>query len=531
MLHPVSVTAGEIEGQMSNPIRTILLAGAATLALTGGANAAASGSSSQQQLDALQNQLYELQAQVADLKRSQSQQYADVQTQAASGVRVSLKNGRPTLATADGNFTASLRSLVQFDVAYFTQGGAVFPPSVLPSGDLSSGSNFRRAQFGIQGTVFTDWNYYFNYDFGGSSGTEGAGRIQSAYVEFAGIPNWAFRIGAYPPPAGLEDQTSSTDTIFLERNSSSDATRNLAGGDGRDAASVIYAGDRFYGALSLTGGKTADGIGTFDEQQAALGRLSALALTSSDANLVFSANGTYVFRVADGAPGPGAKRNFSISDPPEVTVDSAGVPVFSSTTGSSTVTSTLKLVNTGNINSQSVWEWGLEAGGNWKNFYGQAGYFDYEIDRRQSTVPDDPSFHGWYAQATWVLTGEARPYNKATASFTAPKPDNPFTFDNPGWGAWELAARYSDLDLNYHAGVVGLAAPSGGVRGGEQRIISAGINWYPNNVVRFALDYQHIDLSKIDAGTLDSTGLPVPYYLGNIGQKVNVVELRSQVSF
>ena len=73
--------------------------------------------------------------------------------------------------------------------------------------------------------------------------------------------------------------------------------------------------------------------------------------------------------------------------------------------------------------------------------------------------------------------------------------------------------------------------PSGGVRGGEQRIWTAGINWYPNNAIRFALDYQRIKLIKIDAGTLDSTGLPVAFTNQNIGQTINAVELRSQISF
>ena len=41
---------------------------------------------------------------------------------------------------ADGRFTAALRSLVQFDYGYFSQGKN--PASV----DLNSGSNFRRAQ-------------------------------------------------------------------------------------------------------------------------------------------------------------------------------------------------------------------------------------------------------------------------------------------------------------------------------------------------------------------------------------------------
>ena len=45
-----------------------------------------------------------------------------------------------TIASADGNFTFALRSLMQFDYGYFAQGKN--PATV----DLNSGSNFRRAQ-------------------------------------------------------------------------------------------------------------------------------------------------------------------------------------------------------------------------------------------------------------------------------------------------------------------------------------------------------------------------------------------------
>ena len=95
--------------------------------------------------------------------------------------------------------------------------------------------------------MFGDWSYNFNYDFGGSGGTETPGHIQSVYLQYDGLAPWAFRVGAYPPPANIEDGTGSADTIFLERNSPSNLQRGLAGGDGRDAVTILYAGDRLFG--------------------------------------------------------------------------------------------------------------------------------------------------------------------------------------------------------------------------------------------------------------------------------------------
>ena len=92
------------------------------------------------------------------------------------------------------------------------------------------------------------------------------------YIQYDGLKPFGVRIGAFPPSAGLEDNTGSPDAIFLERNSPSDLARNIAGGDGHDAVSVFYAGDKLYGVVSYTGDKIQDS-GVFDEQQAVMGRL------------------------------------------------------------------------------------------------------------------------------------------------------------------------------------------------------------------------------------------------------------------
>ena len=154
--------------------------------------------------------------------------------------------------------------------------------------DLSSGSNCRRAQLGVQGKVFGDWSYNFNYDFGSgaSSGNELQGRIQQAYVEYAGLAPFAFRIGAFPPSANLEDATSAADVIFLERNAADDLSRSLAGGDGRDAIGIVFAATPLFASLVYTGGKVTDSNLFFDEQQALVSRVSDVFYSDSDWKLI-----------------------------------------------------------------------------------------------------------------------------------------------------------------------------------------------------------------------------------------------------
>ena len=543
-------------------LRAAMVVGAAFVALTHGAEAAAAQNPQQTKIDNLQEQIDALSAQVSDLKRSSSDQYQDVETQQSSGVKVSIDNGRPTISSADGRFTASFRGLLQFDNAYYSQSSkaTVLPAAYGP--DLSSGSNFRRVYLGLQGKVFGDWSYNLNFDFGGSGGTETPGHIQSVYLEYDGLKPFAVRIGAFPPPANIEDGTSASDTIFLERNAPSDLQRNIAGGDGRDAITLLYTGDTVFGALSATGNKVSDGskalaaagataTPNYDEQQALLGRLSWAPISETNAHWIVGVNGTYVIKTPDltpngtatltSTPGAAAKHTVTLSDPPELTVDSNGT----------------LLATTGALSAKHVSQWGVETAGNWGSLYAQAGYYGFNVDRADvaykvyssSTVsgtqivhPSNNSFDGWYVQASWILTGESKGYSTATGSFTPPKPNDPFTLDGPGWGAWELAARYSDLDLNDNTENADnvITAWTGAstktypyyntVRGGDQKIATLGINWYPNSVVRFALDYQWIDINRLQApATVTTTGTPsLPAV--SASQKIQAVSIRAQIS-
>ncbi|MDE1985718.1 MAG: hypothetical protein KGJ28_04195 [Alphaproteobacteria bacterium] len=537
---------------VSRALVVALLTGASALATAQTAYAAQSApNTADAKIEALEGQVKDLSAQVQDLKRSTGNEYTDLQKQQTSATKVTITNGRPTIASADGDFTASVRALVQLDLAYYGQTAAAtsLPASYGP--DLSSGANFRRAQLGLQGKVFGDWSYLFNYEFGGSGGSKSTNHIQSVYLQYDGLAPLVLRVGAFATPANVEDGTSSGDTIFLERNSPSNLQRGLAGGDGRYSATLLYAGDRLFGALSYTGAKLSDNS-DFDAQQAVVGRVSDLVYVSSNARLLLGLNGTYIVKLADAVasggptlattPGATALNSVTLSDTPELTVDSNGI----------------KLANTGSMPANHISQWGVETAGNWKNFYVQSGYFDFEVDRASTAYksyssasttattiirPNNDQFSGWYVQTSWVLTGESKSYSAANGAFTPPRPATPFTMLQRGWGAWELAARYSDLNLNDHvldpAYVItnwtGASTKTytfyNTVRGGDQRIATVGLNWYPNNGVRFTLDYQWTDVNRLQIPVaVTTTGMPTLPTL-NGGQNIQTIAMRFQIGF
>ena len=260
-----------------------LLAGTAVIASAPSALAASNPSvspagatsSTDERLRALEDQLDSVNAQLADLKRSQSDQYSDVNRQFGAQPTVKLTNGRPTFATADGEFSASIRALIQYDTAYYGQGKS-------PAGtDFSSGANFRRARLGIEGTLFKDWSYQFLYDLGGS-GTE-ASAIASAYVQYNGLGPVHVRVGAFPPAESFDDSTSAADLPFLERAQPTDLARGIAGADGRDAAAIFAYDDNYFVSVAYTGGVVADAA-VFDEQQSIVDRVAYRFIASPDVN-------------------------------------------------------------------------------------------------------------------------------------------------------------------------------------------------------------------------------------------------------
>lgn len=492
----------------------ILLAGVATAALSTPALADPRDdkiNALEQKLDSLINEIKSLKQeqasaktdkdtlanQVVDLKRGQAAQFADAQAQKAAEPGLSFANGRPTFTSADGSSSVAIRSLLQYDVSYFAQNNR--GPSAT---DLSTGTNFRRARIGVEGKVLSNWSYAFQYDLGGS-GTEGA-KVSDAYVQYDGLGFVHFRTGAFVTPQGIEDQTGAGDLLFLERAAPTDLARSIAGADGRkNVLSIFGYGDDYYGAVTLSAAKAADPA-VFDAQQAIVGRASYRVYKDADTNLILSASGSYVFKIADSAVSPAGASAITFQEGPENTVDGT------------------RLISTGGINARKATVWGVESAGNWKNIYVQGGYFGYGISRRASTLPD-PNFNGWYAQGSWILTGEKRPYNVTTAAFGSPRPASPFDFKGAGIGAWELTARYSVVDLNYNSGVPGtaLVAASGGIRGGRQEGFTGGINWYPNSVIRFLVDYQHLNVDRL------ATAAPFK----SIGQSVDIATARAQLAF
>lgn len=500
------------------------------LALAGGATATAGEKENlkaqiealKKQIAAQQQQLEELSAQVQDVKVSTVNQFSDERRIRDESPKLAIKDARPTFTSGDGKSSISLRGRLSLDYANYFQDRAGPLATDFRRGsfgdatessrarDLNDGTNFRRAQIGIEGKLDDVWQYSLIYEFGGS-GQEDGGRIQDLYLQYNGFEWVRLRAGAFGPSVGYDDSISNADSLFLERASPAELQRQIAGGEGRTGVAAYANGEEWFGSLAVTGAPIA--TQSFDEQLALVGRVAFLPVKSPDFNVHVGANATYLLRAPDQGPDAAQRYQLRLRDRPELRVDGT------------------RLIDTGNINTDTLFAPGLELAANFLNFYVQGEYFWYQFEREASALPD-PDFSGWYVQAAWALTGETRAWNAANGVFAGLKPAKPLDLNGEGWGALELAARYSVSDLNYRED---LLAAAGGIRGGEQTALTLGLNWYLNNNIRFLLDYQWVEVDRLSVGPAVAnaygTGVFIPPAGAQIGQDLEIASVRTQFTF
>ncbi len=440
--------------------------------------------------------------------------------------RLTLTSGRPVITAADGKSSIAIRANVQMDAALYGEdaegplatdyrrGSVGGGRDNNAARDFSDGMYFRRARLGVEGTFASNFNYRLLLELAGS-GTEGPTRINDAWIAYTGLAPFSFQLGAFSPPSNMDDGTSPEDQVFIERASSAELSRALGGADGRLGVGVRASGKRYMSSLTFTT-RTVNDAEVFDTQFAAVGRAGGLLATSDHYNVHLGASGTWVFSPADQGSAATPRHPLRFRDRPEIRVDG------------------VRLIDTGAIDAAHASVYGLEFGANWKSFYLQGEHFWFDVDRRDPGL-DDPSFGGYYLQGSWLLTGESRRYNPATGSFQNPRPKSVFAHGG-GWGAFELATRFSHTDLNFNEGGLGTTPVPGAVRGGEQDVLALGLNWYLNPNFKVLFNYLMIDVDRLNPA---SPGNPTPFGAPpatppvgvQIGQDLDVYAVRTQFSF
>ncbi len=376
-------------------------------------------------------------------------------------VKVSTGKSGLKVSSGDGDFKFQLGGRAMVDVAFYDKDKT----------RLGNGAEVRRARLFARGTVYHDWFYKAQVDFAGNSTS-----LKDIYLGYSGLDSAKIKIGHFKEPFSLEEQTSSKYITFMERGLPN------AFSPGRNTGLAVSThGERWGAAAGYFFDGVKNGSSSKSQGWGATGRVHFAPL--ADKTRVVHLGAAASYRGSDG------DNEIRFRERPE-----------------SHVTST-RLVDTGTIaayDNQTLY--GLEAAAVLGPFSVQGEYMRASVD--VSGQGSDPDFSGWYIFGSYFLTGEHRPYKASSGAFGRVKPDS--VVGKGGTGAWEIAARYSSIDLE-----------DSGYEGGEEDNITVGLNWYATPNVRFMANYVRA-----------STDPTSPEKFAGAGDEdVNLFQLRSQIDF
>jgi phosphate-selective porin OprO/OprP len=124
---------------------------------------------------------------------------------------------------------------------------------------------------------------------------------------------------------------------------------------------------------------------------------------------------------------------------------------------------------------------------------------EYIVSEQDVTIDassDKLKNKAWQVYASYVLTGE-------DASYRGVKVRNAFKIGGPGWGAFEIGARYNELKIDSDAFPI-YANPTSAIS--KESGWAAGVNWYLNNNLRVEVNYTD---TKFDGGGGGTTAAPI----------------------
>ncbi|MAT14507.1 MAG: porin [Planctomyces sp.] len=428
----------------------------------------------------MSKQIAELQAQIDALKIEYGVPTQSANASSANPNQQASGNMHYTPLTADAVFppcppvappvpadpkfpTVRLTGFFHADAAWFHQGDA--NKDIV--GDIQDGADFRRARLAAVGDVWNNVGYSLEMDFG----FPGRPSFMDVWFEVKDEELGNFRFGHFRQAFGMDVLTSARELTFIERGlpSAFCPFRQIGMmyyGHNEDV-DTTWAVSGFRFPTDFFGGNIGDSGG-----YGGSARLTHLLVDNGDDGVVHTGAG-YVY--IDPANDFVQYRN-----QPEVFIAETGGAALVPPGVPSTVPF---FVDTDLIPTEHVNLVNGEVGSSFGSLHTQAEIYYTMVSRLNG---DSVAFHGAYAQAGYILTGEVRPYNKAGGVLGRIVPENPF--GRGGMGAWEVAARWSYLDLN-----------DDNIQGGKLNDVTLGLNWYLNKFTKFQFNYIHAFLNSSSA--------------------------------
>jgi phosphate-selective porin OprO/OprP len=374
-----------------------------------------------------------------------------------------------------------LTGFFQVDSAWFDQS----PNNIAAVGDAPDGTDFRRARLAAVGQAWENVGYSLEMDFA----FPGRPSFMDVWLEVQDIGGTGntVRVGQFRQPFSFTGMTSIREIVFLER-----------------PLPFAFLPFRQTGVMSY--GTFLDEMGTYavsgfrypvDPYGGSVGDNGGYGLSTRETILLYDSDRSIVHL------GGG----YEYLDPASDQVQYRQTPeIFVSETGTAPVvppglTQIPFFVDSGVLDVDDVNMFNAELAASYGSWYATAEAFHLTVNRPGGATTAE--FTGAYAETACLLTGEHRPYNRKAGVFGRVDPLCPVGKCG-GWGAWEVAGRWSTIDVTDED-----------IDGGRLTDLTAGVNWYLNRYTKFQFNYIH--------GFLDS---PV-----NGSSEVDVYAVRGQLDF
>lgn len=370
------------------------------------------------------------------------------------------------IASGDSGWSIQVGTLQQLDVAAYNDDAL----------DLSDGTEIRRSRLSVGGTFLKDWQYRVEYEF-----ATGSAALTDAYVTWTAHKPFMVTLGQFKPPFGMEALSQDKSATFMER-----ALPFYL------VSSVVVRAPGAMLSTSWTSGSIAGGVfgepvgngQSGDEGYGAAARATWAPMSVNNRVLHLGASAQW-------------------RDPTQDNSSNTTGPKFDTVRFRAKPESNIlaqRLVDTGEMEDVSHYTFmGAELAAQWQAVSLQTEYQKVDVERGD---PENVDFGTWYAQLAWTVTGEVRPYRVDRGVFEGIRPAH--DFGRGGWGAFEVAVRYSELDLD-----------DGPIDGGRERNVTAAVSWYLNPFLRVSANY--IEVLAVDGGPFD-------------GEEPSVFQVRLQVA-
>ena len=453
------------------------------------------------QLKRLESQMDEQAKTNAQVKNALNSAKTEPGIVAPPPVFVSFKNGL-FVETEDKAFSFKIGGRIQADGGF--------------ANDLTtfsrSNAGFRRAQLEVEGKAYKNWYYKFQYDFTGS----GAAGIRDAYLAYRNklLPEEittqpvTFQVGNFFEPFSLETVSSTKHMTFIER------ALPTALAPSRHIGAAVTVGDKNWavktGVFSTSPQDTATAPPAGQSQYFDLA-VRGIYSPILEEDKLLHVGGSFKYQEASNTTAAtnaaGLRPGSTDRDETDVLGGSGAlvrVPAkwdlsCATVTGSGS-SAVVSLV--GDSCLKYSYSYGFEAAAAYGPFSAQGEYIATQYERdpinialRGANGGASQFYSGYYVQGSVFLTGESRAasYNNYVKSWNSPGTFSDVAIKNPlnkgGIGAFEVAGRFSELNLNNH-GVAGF--PSTSTLGGRVENFTLALNWYPVRGIRFQANWTRV---------------------------------------